>query len=255
VKAFDKAGWQVHTHAIGDRAVRTALDAFGAARKANGHKGNRHTIAHLQLVDPADYGRFAQLGVIADMQMQWACDDYWTGPALFIGEERHSRLYPAGSLLDAGARLAGGSDWPVDPLYPWNQVETAVDRIGLGGLPETGAGGTGLPLDPDQAIGLSDSLTMHTQSSAYQLHQDHETGSLQEGKRADIQVLDRDVTSVPLSEIALSQVLFTTVGGVPTFDATAAGAKATANRMDRVRAAAAAASKASKGLGCACHER
>ncbi|MFZ0322901.1 MAG: amidohydrolase, partial [Actinomycetes bacterium] len=180
VTEFDRAGWQVHFHAIGDRAVRTGLDAFAAARKANGVTNGRHTIAHLQLIDPADYSRFAKLGVVPVWQLQWACDDYWTGPALqpYIGDARHARLYPAHSVQVTGSRMAGGSDWPVDPLSPWNQVATAVDRIGMGGLPESGAGGTGQPLDPDQALSLSTSLRLHTAGSAYQLHQDKTTGTL-----------------------------------------------------------------------------
>jgi predicted amidohydrolase YtcJ len=253
VTAFDKAGWQVHCHAIGDRAVRTALDAFEVARKANPRSTNRHTIAHLQLIDPADYGRFAKLGVIPCFQLQWACDNYWTEEALhpYIGDERHSRLYPAKSVLAAGGALAGGSDWPVDPLYPWNQVATAVDRIGLGGLPEMGAGGTGLPLDPDQSIALSDSLNMHTKGSAYQLHQEGTTGTVEVGKLADLQILDVDATTVTTKRLALASVLRTFVGGVTTWDATSPGFMATPAKTKQVEDAAAKASRQSSGCGCA----
>jgi hypothetical protein len=246
VTALDKAGWQVHCHAIGDRAVRTALDAYQAARKSNPRGKIRHTIAHLQLVDPADYGRFAPLGVIPDFQLQWACDDYWTGEALhpYIGDERHARLYPARSVLAASAKLAGGSDWPVDELAPWNQIATAVDRIGLGGLPEMGAGGTGLPLNPDQAISLSDSLNMHTKGSAYQLNQEATTGIIEVGKTADLQVLDVDATTVTTAKLAWARVLRTVVGGVTTYDATAPSFMTTPAKGKQVLDAAAKASKA-----------
>lgn len=252
VTALDKAGWQVHCHAIGDRAVRTALDAYQVARKANPKGTNRHTIAHLQLVDPADYGRFAQLDVIPDFQLQWACDDVWTGEALhpYIGDERHARLYPARSVLNKGGRLAGGSDWPVDPLAPWNQVATAVDRIGLGGLPESGAGGTGLPLDQTQTITLSDSLNMHTQGSAYQLHQEATSGTIEVGKMADLQILDVDATTVSTAKLAWANVLRTMVGGVTTYDATAPSFMTTPAKAQKVKAAAAVASADGGGCGC-----
>jgi hypothetical protein len=232
--------------------VRTGLDAVAAARKANPRGKKRHTIAHLQLIDPADYGRFGQLNVVPCFQLQWACDNYWTEEALhpYIGDERHARLYPARSVLAAGGRLAGGSDWPVDPLYPWNQIATAVDRIGLGGLPEIGAGGTGRPLDPDQAISLSDSLNMHTQGSAYQLGQEATTGTIEVGKLADIQVLDVDATAVSTADLAWASVVRTFVGGTTTWDATSPGWKATPAKRQQVEDAAAAAGRSESGCAC-----
>jgi predicted amidohydrolase YtcJ len=268
VTAFDRAGWQVHFHAIGDRAVRTGLDAFAAALNANGATNGRHSIAHLQLVHPDDYARFAALGVVPVWQLQWACDDYWTGPALepYIGARRHARLYPAHSVAVTRARMAGGSDWPVDPLYPWNQVATAVDRIGIGGLPESGAGGTGQPLDPHQAISLEQSLRMHTAGSAYELHQERSTGTIAVGKQADLQILDVDVSAVSTAELAWANVVRTFVGGQTTYDASAttvsaaraAGARGKAATQssvaERIEAAAALASKSGKACGCG-HQR
>ena len=222
VRVFDKAGWQVHAHAIGDGAVRAALDGYEVARNANGKRDNRHTIAHLELVHPRDYARFAELNVIPSFQLQWATRNVWTLEALqpFIGDKRHARLYPAKSMLDAGAALAGGSDWPVDPLYPWNQVQTAIDRIGL-------YGEDGLALNAAEGISRRASLRMHTLGTAYQLHQEKRTGTVEVGKLADLVMLDRDVTTILVSEIKDVVPQLTMVGGEATFDiTTSAGKKA-----------------------------
>ncbi|MBK3569483.1 amidohydrolase [Streptomyces sp. MBT62] len=221
---LDRADWQLHAHAIGDRAVRTALDGYAAAKRANGQRGNRHTIAHLQLVDPADYRRFAALGVVACMQLQWAMRDEWTMDALlpYIGPERHRRLYPARSLQQHGALLAGGSDWPVDPLQPWNQIRTAIDREGAAA--EQGA------LYPElQSIGRTAALRMHTAASAYQLHMEHRIGTLAPGRAADLVLLDRDITRVPVREISDIQVRLTLVNGRVVHDAQSPAAGVTSS--------------------------
>ncbi len=229
---LDRAGWQVHAHAIGDAAVRAALDGYQIARRANGRRNNRHTIAHLQLVHPDDYRRFARLGVIPDMQLQWATRNVWTMEALlpFIGPERHARMYPARSMLKAGARLAGGSDWPVDPLFPWNQVQSAIDRFGLYG--------EGEPLYPEEGLTRLQSLRMHTHASAFQLHQERITGTVEPGKYADLVMLDRDITTCPVSEIHQATPQLTMVAGNPTFDIGTTSGRATARSMT-TRAAAA----------------
>lgn len=219
-KVLDRGGWQVHAHAIGDAAVRAALDGYAIARRANGRRDNRHTIAHLQLVHPDDYPRFARLGVIPDMQLQWATRNVWTEEALepYIGPERHARLYPARSLVRACARIAGGSDWPVDPLYPWNQVQSAIDRFGLYG--------EGSPLYPEEGLTRFQSLRMHTRGTAFQLHQEHKTGTLEVGKHADLVVLDQDITCGPVSEIKDSVPQLTMVKGRPVFDASSSTGRA-----------------------------
>ncbi|MFJ6567779.1 amidohydrolase [Streptomyces sp. NPDC091292] len=220
---LDRAGWQLHGHAIGDRAVRTALDGYEAAVRAGGRRGNRHTIAHLQLVHPDDLRRFARLGVVACMQLQWAMRDTWTMDALlpYIGARRHRWLYPARSLQRHGAALSGGSDWPVDPLEPWNQVRTAIDREGA--VAEQGA------LYPKlESLSRSDTLRMHTAGSAYQLRLEGLTGTLTPGRAADLVVLDRDVTRVPVRELSDTQVRLTLTEGRRVFDADAAPARTTA---------------------------
>jgi predicted amidohydrolase YtcJ len=210
VTALDGAGWQVHMHAIGDRAVRSALDAVAAARRANGARDNRHTLTHLELITPPDFERFSRLGVLASMQMQWAQRDAYTMDYLkdYIGRRRWLRLYAAGSLWNAGARVCGGSDWPVDPLLPFRQIEMAVNRTAdevYGGHPE--------PLNRDEAISLYQSIRMHTRNSAFQLHQERRTGMIRAGMAADLAVLDRNLLRVDLTDVSTTKVLMTTVGG------------------------------------------
>lgn len=210
--ALDRAGWQIHTHALGDRAVRVALNGFAAARADRGSRrpDPRHTAAHLQLVHPDDYPRFAQLGVLACMQLQWAVRDEWTVEALrpYIGRERFRRMYPAGSLARAGAQLVGGSDWPVDPFDAMNQLATAVSRQGFGRK----------PLNPDQALTRRAALAMHTRGSAYQLHGGR-AGLLEVGNRADVVVVDTDLTQAGPRGTRKAKVQQTVIGGRVAFDA------------------------------------
>jgi predicted amidohydrolase YtcJ len=229
VTALDAAAWQVHIHAIGDRAVRVALDGFAAARAANGDSDLRHTIAHLQLVHPDDYLRFAETASVASMQLQWATRNSFTLDALrpYIGEERWARMYPARSLQQAGAFLAGGSDWPVDPLNPFNQIETAITRVGgYASEPE--------PLGADQAIDRFDVLRMHTAASAFQIHGD-DSVTLEVGKRADLVVLDRDITTSPEDEIKATTVRYTLINGEVVHDAESSSATATTAGFGRPR--------------------
>jgi predicted amidohydrolase YtcJ len=211
VAALDAAGWQVHTHAIGDRAVRTALDAFAHAADVNGATDNRHTVAHVELANVDDLGRFAELGVLACMQMQWAeLDSYtvdYTKP--YVGAKRWRYLYPSGSIADLGGMLTGGSDWPVDPLLPFRQIEMAVNREGDEIYPYYPG-----PLHAQERIRLRASLRMHTANSAFQMHQLETTGTIEVGKKADVILLDRDVESVPLTDVSTTEVLLTLLDGV-----------------------------------------
>lgn len=210
IRAADAAGWQVHVHAIGDRAVRTALDGFAAAIAANGRTDNRHTITHLELVDPADFPRFRRLGVLASMQLQWAERDSYTIDRLrpYIGKRRFRNVYPSGSLKRAGAMLCGGSDWPVDPLLPMRQIEMAVNRT----ADEVYAGYPGA-LRRSEGISLPAAVAMHTRNSAFQLHQETLSGRIRPGLAADLVVLDRDILGAPLSRVSKAEARLTMVGG------------------------------------------
>jgi len=225
--ALDRDDWQLHVHAIGDRAVRVALDGYARARHTNGDRGLRHTIAHLELVHPSDYPRFAEFGVVACMQLQWALRNAFTLAALrpYIGSERFHRLYPAASLARSGALLSGGSDWPVDPLRPFFQMAVAVDR--------TGPGNTRPPLGPDEALTRVQSLRMHTRGSAYQLHSP-DTGTVAPGQRADLMVLDRDVMRGSTTHLSGAQVRHTLVNGDVVYDA---GSESQRRSVERFAAA------------------
>jgi predicted amidohydrolase YtcJ len=209
VTLLDAAGFQVHLHAIGDRAVRESLDAIEAARAANGANDHRHHIAHLQVMHPDDIPRFAALGVTANVQALWAAHepqmDELTIP--FIGPERAARQYLFGDLLRSGARLAGGSDWAVSSANPLRAIQVAVNRT----LPGS-TGAAAEPLLPAQRLSLAEALAAYTTGSAYVNHLD-ETGAIEAGRLADLVVLDRDPFAGPPDEIADAAVELTYVAG------------------------------------------
>jgi hypothetical protein len=209
VTELDASGFQVHFHALGDRAVREALDAVESARTANGRRDTRHHLAHLQVVHPHDVPRFRDLGASANLQMLWAAHepqmDELTLP--FLGDERGARQYPFGDLLRAGATLAAGSDWPVSSPDPFQAIHVAVNRI-TPGAPE------GTPeFLPGQRLDLGTALAAYTAGSAYVNHLDDVTGSIAVGRAADLVVLDRDPFAGPPEEIAATRVLQTFVEG------------------------------------------
>jgi predicted amidohydrolase YtcJ len=219
VSQLDGLGFQIHLHAIGDRAVREALDAIAAARAANAIDGVyrndlRHHIAHLQVVHPDDVPRFAALDVTANMQGLWAAHepqmDELTIP--FIGPERTRRQYVFGELLRSGARLAAGSDWAVSSANPLRAVHVAVNRSLQGAT-----GAEAQPFLPEQALDLAEALAAYTIGSAYVNHLDDETGTIERGKVADLVVLDRDPFAHPAAEIGSTGVLATYVQGEAVF--------------------------------------
>lgn len=226
VTKLDAAGIAVHVHAIGDKAVQKTLDAFAAARTANGDKDNRHSIAHLQLVHPDDFPRFKALGVIADLQLLWAKRDPANEEPLepYLGPDRYRRLYPAGSLHAAGAMIIGGSDWDVTSYNPFCAFQTAVTRRGGKGQEE--------PLNIKEAIPLTTVVDAYTINAAFALKQEATTGSLEVGKRADLVVLDRDIFSVDPDTIADTKVLATYLDGRLVYTAPANGNSSRMKRCD-----------------------
>ncbi|MFB7738407.1 amidohydrolase [Streptomyces sp. NPDC056112] len=207
VTELDALDFQVHFHALGDRAVREALDSIEAARTANGRRATRHHLAHLQVVHPDDIPRFARLGAIANIQPLWAAHepqmDELTIP--FLGPERAARQYPFGSLLRAGATLAAGSDWSVSSPDPLAGIHVAVNRM------EPGAT-DGRVFLPEQRLDLATAVAAYTAGSAHVNGLD-DTGTLRPGHLADLVVLDRDIFTAPAEEIHTARVLRTYVGG------------------------------------------
>jgi predicted amidohydrolase YtcJ len=210
VTALDAEAFDVHVHAIGDRAVRDALDAFQAAAAANGRRDARHQIAHLQFVHPDDRPRFRRLEVVANAQPFWSClDGYMRKLTLpFLAPERAGWQYPWASLRRAGAVLAFGSDWTVSTANPLEEIEVAVRRVDPGD-PD------GEPFLPDERVDLPAALDAFTSGSAYALRLEAETGSVTPGKLADLAVLDRDPFDPAAGPIAGARVLATLVEGEP----------------------------------------
>ena len=211
VTALDRHGFQVHFHALGDRAVREALDAVEAARSAHrddaaGAPAGRHHLAHLQVVHPDDVPRFHALGATANIQPLWAAHEPQMDDLAIpvLGPERSTWQYPFAALLRSGATLAAGSDWPVSSPDPIAGIHVAVNRA----HPDH----TGEPFLPDQRLTLAEALTAYTAGSARTNHLD-DTGSIRPGHRADLVVLDRNPFDHPAPQIHRTRVLATYVDG------------------------------------------
>jgi predicted amidohydrolase YtcJ len=220
VTTLDADGFQVHFHTIGDRAVREALDAVQVALEANGASDNRHTLAHIQLIHPADIPRFRELGAVANAQTLWAAHeeqmDTLTIP--FLEPESAGRQYPFASLVAAGAMLAMGSDWSVSTADPFDQMHVAVNRV----VPSDYTYGdvTDEVFLPQERIDLPTALSAFTMGSAFVNHLDRDTGSVEIGKFADLAVIDRNVFEQPVGEIGDAKVDLTFVEGELVYEST-----------------------------------
>ncbi len=208
VTQLDGAGFQVHFHALGDRAVREALDAVEAARATNGPTDGRHHLAHLQVVEETETARFAELDAVANIQALWATHedqiDELTLPFLQDGAE--ARQYPFGDLVRHGARLAAGSDWPVSSADPMDAIHIAVTRVAPGRDDEPLGGA-------HQRLDLATAMAAYTSGTAWVNHRDHDTGHVREGYLANLVVLDPDPFSLPADEIHRSTVESTWIEG------------------------------------------
>jgi hypothetical protein len=207
VTRLDAEGFQVHIHAIGDQAVRTALDAFAQARERNGVNDHRHLLSHVNLIAKDDLPRFKDLGVIVIFQPLWACmDDYMVLVGARVGPARMEHMYPVMSLLSAGGKVAYGSDWPVASANPLEGIEVALTRRAPGAT-------DGELLAPEERVTLEQAIESYTINSAYASHLEDRSGSLVVGKSADLVVLDRDLFEIPANEISKTQVLVTLFAG------------------------------------------
>ncbi len=200
----DKEGLIVHVHAIGDGAVTAALDGIEAARKANGNSGLPDTITHEQFVQPSDFPRFRELGVVSALQMFWADASQDTIEIVkpYIDPEIYKWQYPARSILDNGGIISGASDWPVSTANVFKAIYQAETRRGPEGV-----------LDPPQDMPRQAMFYAYTRNSARAMNMEDSIGTIAPGKRADLVLLDRDVLTVSPEQMRDTKVLWTMVAG------------------------------------------
>ena len=213
---LDRRGVQLNFHAVGDGAVRMALDAIGYAAQTNGRSDSRHQISHCDLIADSDLPRFASLGVIANMQPAWFYKDknFEISTLPFLGRDRAYRLYRMNSLLDTGAIITCGSDWPVGgeliSLNPLDSIQIGLSRLALHEA-------AGDEYAPAESVNLWSMLDFYTGQAAMACFQQQQTGSIEAGKYADLIVLDRNLFDLPVHEIHTARVVLTLVEGVPVF--------------------------------------
>jgi len=208
VAELDKHGFQLFTHAIGDYAVRTALDAYENAETRNHKRDRRPRIEHIETVAASDIPRFGKLGVIASMQPLHSYPDsntldVWARNA---GPDRASRAWAWKSIADAGGRLAFGSDWPVVTLNPWEGIQSAVTRQTSEGKPEAG-------FVPEQRLTVAQAIEGYTLGAAFAGHREKLEGSFEIGKLADLIILSQNIFDIKPNRISTTKVVTTIVGG------------------------------------------
>lgn len=214
IAELDEDGFQIDIHAIGDGAVRMSLDAYEQAREKNGIRDSRHKISHVLLINRTDIPRFASNGVIAAMQPNWFYynKNFMNSTLPFLGRERAEHMAPLKSILDSGAIVAFGTDYPVGSDYltfnPLDGIRTAVTRLPL--PPDSP---DHPPYSPDERVDLKTALTAATYTGAYTNFMENQTGSLEVGKLADIVVLDKDIFTLPAEEINSARVVATFLEG------------------------------------------
>mgnify|MGYP003493343195 FL=1 len=210
VDAAEDNGWLVHVHAVGDRAVREALNGIEYARTQNPTSAATHSISHLQLVNPKEFQRFKQLDVIASMQLAWALGEVYSIDLVqpYVSAFAYRYQYPAQSLKKAGATIAGASDWPVSSPSPWLAIYHAVTRKGPLGV-----------LNAKEGIDRESMFYAYTINAAKALNLQDQIGSLEPGKQADMIILDRDVFTVSDDQLLETKVLQTLFAGKPVFTA------------------------------------
>lgn len=214
VAQINSRGLQVSTHAIGDAAIRLALDAYEEAGRATGKSDLRNKIEHAENIAADDISRFGRLGVVASFQPLHANPDpAWMGTWIVnVGPEREQRAFPWKAVLDGGGRLAFGSDWPVVTINPWPGIQLAVTRQDFAGRP---AGGW----IPQQKVQLADAVFAYTMGGAYAMHREKDEGSLEAGKLADLILLSQNIFDADPHKIAETKVILTMVGGKIVHDA------------------------------------
>jgi len=211
VTRLDAERFQVHIHAIADRSARQALNAIEEAQRVNGTGGGRHTLAHLQLLDPEDMPRLRMLGVTANMSPLWGRGDDWETvfAVRVLGAERSQRLLQHDSIMGVGANLVWGTDWPVTSLIPVEGLETAITRRYLGGVDPYGAPDQSWL--PEERVTLGDAIASYTIRGAYLSFDEDERGSIEVGKLADLVVMEKnlfEILPLEIHEVAVDMTVF-----------------------------------------------
>ena len=193
---FDDLDFQVHLHAIGDAAVRQALDAIEEMQRVNPRRDRRPVIAHAQLIHPDDVERFRRLGVIANYQPLWTYLDPMNKELILprLGEKRNNRQYPLRTVVDSGAMISFGSDWPVTTHVPLAALAVPVHRQSPDGYPPEG-------WSKHEAITIEESMTFYTRNVAFQTFREESLGRLEAGMRADFVILDQSPLTAPAQQI------------------------------------------------------
>jgi predicted amidohydrolase YtcJ len=220
VKELDSRGVQIFTHAIGEKAVRTALDAYEEAARTNHTHDARPRIEHIETIAQSDIPRFGRLGVIASVQPLHLYPDadtldIWARNA---GPERAQRAWSFHSIEASGGQLAFGSDWPVVTLNPWKGMQTGITRKTSEGKPEGG-------FVPKEAVSLEDAIKAYTLGAAFAGRRESKEGSLEAGKLADLIIVNQDLFKIKPGEIGNTEVLLTMVGGKVVYESAAWKAK------------------------------
>jgi len=205
---LDSLGFPISTHAIGDRAIRLALDAYEAVNNTNGHADARDRVEHIEDPSAQDIPRFGKLGVIAGMQPLHATPDdntltAWAGS---VGPQRAQRAFPWHDILAGGATLCFGSDWPVVTLNPWPGLQILITRETKEGTPPGG-------WLPDERLTLEQAIQGYTMGGAFAARREKTEGSIEAGKLADVIIISQDLFKIPPNEIGKTKVLMTIVGG------------------------------------------
>lgn len=206
VAKIDRMKFQIFIHSIGDRGIRTALDALEYARQVNGMRDSRHQLVHIECLSPQDIPRFKQLSVVACMQPRHCAPDITAQWAAAVGPERSKYAWAFRSLRDSGAILAFASDWNVAEMDPLIGIYTALTRKGLDGKPEGG-------WIPEQTIDLETAIRGYTINGAYANFVEKNRGSITPGKYADIVILSDNLFEIPSDKIKDAHVTMTMVGG------------------------------------------
>lgn len=219
VSELDRRGFQICTHAIGDRAIRQALDAYQEAAKVNGMVDTRHRVEHIEDPSAADIPRFGELGVIASMQPLHALpnDNNLHVWARNVGPERAKRSWPWHSIIENGGRVGFGSDWSVVTINPWPGIQLLLTRQTADGKPPEG-------WNPEQRLTLERAIEGYTLDGAYAGRREMTEGSLEPGKLADLVIVSQDPLHTPVPKIGKTEVLLTMVGGTVVYQSPSSSA-------------------------------